>query len=224
MPYFMGDSCWCSNTSVTLQSVTLPFNTHTHRIIRRLFVSVVDFKSEFRIWKWRPAPPAIIATTASQQALAQRGQVDLTHSPWFCPTHLPCSHIVTSQRTTSSVSPMSETFHTFLLFLILFFFFLSSVLTASRSSLPSPSSHTHEFPPCYIRQLLLILCLTSQTAFSVSSFLHLRCPVHCSPLRTNADKEANVDEIMLRLYFCIEERGQEVGIINWDLEVQLPAN
>lgn len=147
----------------------------------------------------------------------------LTCSPWFCPTHPHRSHSLASQRPTSSVSPPSESVSTSLWFLISFFSFHPHCIPVP---VPSPFHALMNFSPAKSLSavLLSILYLTSQLAFSICSPLHLSCTSHCLPLRMNADKEANVDEMMLRMCFRIEGRIREVGVLNWDLEGQLPTH
>lgn len=113
------------------------------------------------------------------------------------------------------------------LWFLIWLFFCILILHPCLHTCTHPFSHTlanFSLAKSLAAVPLSILYLMSHPAFSICNSLHLCRTIHCLPLRMNADKEANVDEMMLRVCFHIEGRVQEVGVVNWDLEGQLPTD
>lgn len=146
----------------------------------------------FKIWIWRPAPLPLLEVNKFDPF-----SMFLSHAPTMFPeSGFSGAHL--TLRPPESVST-SLWFSHLIFFLTAFLPPLSPLFT---HFLPFAKSYS----PC--RPWFCIWCLT----------LHLSCKIHCMPLRMNADKEANVDEMMLRMYFRIEGSVREVGVVHWDLE------
>lgn len=126
-----------------------------------------------------------------QQPLAERGQMDFTHSLWSHPTQSPCFHRVASQTPPHLRVPLSSISH-------LFSFLLHSHHHSLPPSLPPPHTLMTISP-----DKILSAQLISDVSGCIRRSLLSSSEAHSSLSTFESEcREADEDEMMLIMCFC----------------------